>query len=173
MLHFLLYKPLRLYVLCHEITHAISSILIGGKVKAIRITKNAGKITVTKSNLFVAIAPYFIPILPVFITVVWSILSGFSPELKIYSNYFLFILGFLLSFHLLLTVYVIIKGQPDLSLNGFFYSMTFVILGNCLVLTAFLSILFPNIISLTNYIRDSIEGTISNYIKIADIILQK
>lgn len=169
-LHFF-YKPLRLYVLCHELTHAISTIIIGGKVKSLKIGKDAGKITVTKSNLFVATAPYFIPIISVFIILIWSITSLFLPSLKLYSSIWHFLLGFFLSFHLLLTVYVISKGQSDLNINSFLYSLTFIIFGNCLILTLIFSLLFPKNVSFILYIEKSIKNSFYNYTVITNFII--
>lgn len=170
-LHFFFYKPLRFYVLCHELTHAISTIISGGKVKSLKIGKDSGKITVTKSNLFVTISPYFIPIIPIFIAVIWFMISIILPGLKEYRGIFYFLFGFFLSFHLLLTIYVISKGQPDLNINSFLYSLTFVIFGNCLIITLFFSLLFSKNISFLQYLEESIKNSLYNYNQIINFII--
>src|ERR1700681_420898 len=56
------FRPIRTYVFGHELTHALAAWMTGGKVKHFHVSKKGGSVTVTKTNFFVALAPYIIPL---------------------------------------------------------------------------------------------------------------
>ncbi len=89
----LLPKPVRAYVMGHELTHALWGLLFGARVRDLRVTVNGGSVRLSKSNLLITLAPYFFPfytvvvvllrwltglfIYPVPLPVLWVFLTGF------------------------------------------------------------------------------------------------
>ncbi|MBI3191792.1 MAG: M50 family metallopeptidase, partial [Pedosphaera parvula] len=57
----LLPKPMWLYVVGHEMTHALWTWLFGGRVKSLKATSKGGQVVVTRSNFLIVLAPYFFP----------------------------------------------------------------------------------------------------------------
>ena len=55
----LLPKPMWVYVLGHELTHALWTWLFGGKVKGIMVSSEGGHVVVSKHNFLIVLAPYF------------------------------------------------------------------------------------------------------------------
>jgi hypothetical protein len=127
-----------LYVLGHELTHALFVVICRGRVTGFHASTEGGYITTDKSNLFIALSPYFVPL--------WT-LSGagifwalrVSCNLPPYSENVLFwFVGFTWTFHVLWTLWMIIRDQPDLQEQGNFFSLVFIYLANLLVLVAML-----------------------------------
>ena len=58
---------MRTYVFGHELTHALASLAMGGDVLSFKVSKRGGSVSMTKTNFFVALAPYCIPIYTLFI----------------------------------------------------------------------------------------------------------
>jgi len=131
--YLLLPKPMWLYVVGHELTHALWAWLFGARVKAFKITRNGGHVIVSKTNWLITLAPYFFPIY----AVVWGGLFGLLDTL--FSNFMdkawlLFGLGITYTFHLTLTGYVLRARQPDLRREGILFSITVIWLGNLIIL---------------------------------------
>ena len=126
---------LYLYVMGHELTHAIAILLCGGKIKGIKITATQGGYVLTsKTNIFISLAPYFVPFwLLVWMPAVWAI-NYFYP-FSTYTEWFYAGFGFWLAYHLYWTAYSIIQErQPDLFDNGLLFSVLIVMLINCALL---------------------------------------
>src|SRR5512146_2599417 len=60
--HLLFRKPIFTYVIGHELTHALFAMLFGGSVKSLSAGERGGRVTVTKSNFMITLAPYFFPL---------------------------------------------------------------------------------------------------------------
>lgn len=157
LIHVLLYKPLRTYVFGHELTHALASLMLGGRVKSFKVTKRGGSVVLTKTNLFVALAPYCFPIYTAFVILAFCAASFFWPIEK-FHGLFLYALGFSLAFHLFLTVFALLQGQPDMRQGGIFLSVNIVFLSNVIMVVFVLSLLFPQI-SMTRFAKDSFGKT--------------
>src|ERR1700690_2945029 len=56
-LQFLFKKPVLTFVIGHELTHALFALLFGGAVKSIHASDRGGRVTVTKSNFIITLAP--------------------------------------------------------------------------------------------------------------------
>lgn len=166
-LHFLIYKPFRIYVILHELTHAISALLFGGTVKSIKIKKYSGRINVRKVNPIIAISPYFFPTLTFIILGMWHILSLFF-QTKNYTFLLLFFTGFSLSFHLLLTIHALLQGQSDLKIGGILLSLELIILGNCIIIALLISLILP--VSFSKYFNNSIVASFNNYVNTINFI---
>ena len=54
-------KPIRTYVLGHELTHAIWALLMGARVSGLTVRKAGGQVRTSKTNWAITLAPYFFP----------------------------------------------------------------------------------------------------------------
>src|SRR6267142_2104990 len=56
------FRPIRTYVFGHELSHALAAWMSGANVKHFRVSKRGGSVSVSKSNIFIALAPYILPL---------------------------------------------------------------------------------------------------------------
>jgi hypothetical protein len=152
------FRPMRTYVFGHELTHAFFAILSGAKVKKFRVGASGGSVELTKSNVWITLAPYFVPIYATLLTVAYWLAGVFYPMQEFYP-YFMFGVGFTLSFHFSLTHYALKQGQSDLEKFGVFFSGVFILIINCVFLAVLLRVLFPENVSLDQYFRNSVSET--------------
>lgn len=134
---FFLFRPLLSHVLAHELTHALSAILVGGKVTAIHATTSGGSTTVNKSGAFISLSPYVLPFYAAFLAPVYAVSAdSFRPWIA-------GLIGFAYLYHLFLTVYTLLHHQPDLQENGTVFSLIFIVCGNIIVLMLLTLLLWP------------------------------
>ncbi len=129
---------LYLYVLGHELTHAIFVLLHLGRVSDINVSSTGGYITTNKTNLLIALSPYFVPF---WSFVVGSIYIAARLIWKLDGNWdlaFYALIGSTWSFHMLWTLWMIPRDQPDLRENGTFLSLVIIYLANLLLLVLLL-----------------------------------
>jgi len=126
---------LYLYVLGHELTHAIFVILCFGRVSGFSVTLDGGHIITNKSNILIALSPYFVPFWSVITLIVMSPL-GYFNVLPHYEPILFCVLGATWSFHMLWTIWIIPRDQPDLQENGTFFSLALIYLVNVILLSA-------------------------------------
>jgi hypothetical protein len=125
---------LYLYVFGHELTHAAFVLLFRGRVTDIHVSMDGGYITTNKTNLVIALSPYFVPFWSVIVALVYAILR-FSADLKPgWDQVFFAFMGVTWTFHMVWTLWMIPRDQPDLRENGTFLSLVVIYLGNLLVL---------------------------------------
>ena len=154
-------QSLYLYVVGHELTHAIAILLCGGKIGGMKIDLENGSYVVTnKTNIFIALSPYVSPFwMFIWMFVLWS-LNTISP-FPTFHKFFYFGFGFWWIYHIYWTVYSIIQErQPDLFDNGLFFSLMVIVLINFGLLLGIL--LLFNIITTQDY-WDSIRYTLSTW----------
>src|ERR1051325_5540169 len=70
-IYLLLPKPMWVYVIGHELTHALWTWLFGGRVKKFKASGSGGHVVVTKSNFLIALAPYFFPLYAVLVVLIF------------------------------------------------------------------------------------------------------
>ncbi len=129
---------LYLYVLGHELTHAVFVIIFRGKVTEFHVSTEGGYITTNKSNMVIALSPYFVPfwsVVAVFAHLALRHLAGAPPE---WDRWFYAVIGVTWTFHMVWTLWMIPRDQPDLRENGTFLSLVVIYLANLLVLVALL-----------------------------------
>ncbi len=130
-------RLLYLYVLGHEMTHAMFVYVCGGRISAIHFSTEGGYVMTNKSNILIALSPYFVP----FWSAVLISLHGFvSLWAKIPGGGLILtgLLGFTWTFHIVWTVWMIPKDQPDLKENGTFLSLILIIFANLVVFSLIL-----------------------------------
>ena len=129
----LLPKPMLMYVLGHELTHAVWTWLFGGRVKRIKASPSGGHVVVTKTNFLIALAPYFFPLYAVLVILIF--LAGHLIWNWIqFRVWFHLLLGAAYAFHVTLTGQVLLTRQSDITSQGWLFSAVVIYLGNVGVL---------------------------------------
>lgn len=128
------------YVLGHELTHAVFVWAFFGKVTDFKASSQGGYITTTKTNMLIALSPYFVPFWAVVFSLVFAVLKHFlqlSPtwDLVYYSG-----LGMTWTFHIVWTIWMLPRDQPDLKEHGTFFSLVVILLVNLVLLAALLCV---------------------------------
>ena len=134
---------LYLYVLGHELTHILFIRLCRGTVSEWGASIDGGYVTTDKSNILIALAPYFVPLWAALTVGIYACVGVFvdlSPA-ALKSLYAL--LGFFWAFHLLWTLWMIPRDQPDLRENGTFLSLVVIYLANLLILVTLTCLASP------------------------------
>ncbi|MBI5206834.1 MAG: hypothetical protein HY934_03490 [Candidatus Firestonebacteria bacterium] len=164
--HIIFRKPLSIYVFGHELTHAFWTKIFGGDVKDMKVSGEGGEVKISKSNFFISLAPYFFPIYTLIILIIFGILSLVLNNYAQYINYFLFLLGLTLSFHILLTIEMIRTDQPDIKENGFIFSVSLIYFINLVIISALSNLIFIKEYSFLSYIQKSASESQKLYIYI-------
>ena len=143
------------YVVGHELTHAIAAKLCLGKVQTLRVDLNGGYVETDTDNLFIALSPYFVPLwMCVWLLVLWGVNLVYPfPE---WGAWFYAGFGFWWSFHLYWTVWVIPREQPDMLENGLLFSLLLVLVLNIAILLAVLYAF--GVLSPTGYGQDFVTA---------------
>lgn len=114
-------RPMWLYVVGHELTHALWALLFGGRVKAFKATSKGGHVVLTKTNSLITLAPYFFPLYAALWVVLFLGMAWFLGWQR-HLFWFHFGLGLTYAFHLTLTAAVLRVRQPDLEGEGWIFS---------------------------------------------------
>jgi hypothetical protein len=132
-IYLLLPKPMRVYVFGHELTHALWTWLLGGRVKKFNVSATGGHVVVNKSNFAISLAPYFFPLYAILVVLLF--LFGHRIwDWQPYVVWFHLLLGASYAFHLTLTWYILKHSQTDISSQGYLFSAVIIFLGNVAVL---------------------------------------
>jgi len=131
---------LYLYVLGHELTHVLFVVIFRGKVTDFHVSPAGGFITTTKTNLIIALSPYFVPFWAVVFALFYGILKLCVNVNPVCDLVFYGLMGVSWTFHMVWTLWMIPRDQPDLKENGTFLSLVVIFLANLLVLVGLLCV---------------------------------
>jgi len=143
-------RPMRTYVFGHELTHALASIMMGGKIHSFKMSAKGGSVSMSKTNFFVALAPYCVPIYSIALFLAYWAFKYWS-QAPILDDVFLVLLGGSLAFHGSLTWYAMRQNQPDLRKTGTFFSVIFILLLNCWVLLLVSKLIFGDKVQIADF----------------------
>ena len=155
-------KPMRTYVLAHELTHALWAILMGAKIGKMRVTKKGGHVEVSKTNFWITLAPYFFP-LYTFIIISVFFISSLFVNTQSYFNLWLGAIGFTWAFHIIFTIDMLKTQQTDITQHGkifsyiIIYCMHLIFIGTWIVIIG-----SPKIKDLYNVIIDNTFAIYNN-----------
>lgn len=138
-------KPIRTYVLGHELTHALWALLMGARVSGLRVRKSGGQVRTSKTNWVITLAPYFFPFYAVlFITGFFLVHAIWSLTGHMWVLFFLVGLGW--SFHVTFTLMILLTvHQPDVQSQGVLFSVVVIYLMNLLTMTVTATALSPSL----------------------------
>jgi len=132
-IYLLLPKPMWVYVVGHELTHALWTWLLGGRVKKFKASAKGGHVVVTKNNFIIALAPYFFPLYAVLVTLLF-VGGSLVWNWHSYLVWFHLLLGMAYAFHVTLTCHILRSSQSDITEQGYLFSSVVIFLGNVTVL---------------------------------------
>ena len=142
--YLLLPKPMLIYVVGHELTHAVWTWAFGGKVKRFKATSSGGHVVVSKNNPLIALAPYFFPLYVVAV-ILCFVVGDWLWGLSHYRVWFHLLIGAAYAFHVTLTLHVLRNRQSDITRQGYLFSAVIIWLGNAAVLLAGISLLMNRV----------------------------
>jgi len=130
--------PVRTYVLGHELTHALWGLCFGAVPSDVRVSASGGSVKLTKTNVFITLAPYFFPFYTFVVIVVALITYAFLRPLP-FLPLWMFLIGFTWAFHVLFTLETLTQRQPDVKLYGRIFSWTLIFAVNVLLVLVWLA----------------------------------
>lgn len=143
------------YVLGHELTHALAAKICMGKVQSLRIDLNGGYVETDADNLFIALSPYFLPLwMCCWLLILWGV--NFVWPFPQWAAWFYAGSGFWWSFHLYWTAWVIPREQPDMLENGLLFSLLLIMVLNIGILIGVLC--FFGVVTPAGYAHDFIAA---------------
>ena len=137
-------RTMWLYVLGHEFTHALASMLAGGKVSAFKVSAKGGHVITDRVNWWITLSPYFVPIYALIWMGLWLSVDFWHP-LKEWQPILYFGLGVFWCFHLTFTASMMHLGQTDLSSQGLVFSVVVILLINLLFFLVLFTLLAHNL----------------------------
>ena len=126
----------RTYVLGHELTHALWTMLFGGKASGLKVGERGGSVRVSKNNAWITLSPYFFPLYTFIVALVWLFSAWLVPAVKPYAPIFVFWVGMTWSFHLTFTLRFLAYNQPDVREHGRLFSYALIYALNVLSIGA-------------------------------------
>jgi hypothetical protein len=132
-IYLILPKPMWLYVVGHELTHALWTWAFGGEVKKFKASAKGGHVLVTKNNFLIALAPYFFPLYAILVVLMF-VAGQLIWDWHKYEIGFHLLLGAAYAFHITLTWHVLKSNQSDITDQGYLFSTVVIFLGNAFVL---------------------------------------
>lgn len=151
--HLLIIRPVYIYVLSHECVHVLATWLCGGHVVSFSVTPSGGNVVTSKTNFFIELSPYFVPLYTILLGAVYVILKAMDISIPDMSIIFVFLIGFTLAFHFVMTAEVMKMQQSDIAKSGLIFSLVVIFVGNLTVVMAVFSPLFR--ISFFDFIKNS------------------
>jgi hypothetical protein len=130
-------KPMLLYVFGHELTHALWTWLMGGRVRQFRVSRTGGFVVTDTNNFWISLAPYFFPIYSILALLLYGGI-GLFVDVEPYRRLLFAVIGFTWSFHVTFAIWMLWQGQTDLIEHGTFFSMMVIYLVNFLALSVML-----------------------------------
>lgn len=107
----------------HEVVHGLTAIACGGSFRILVVSSQGGMAEVTKSNIFVRLAPYCIPLL---CTTALLLVNMLSPDKKVYG----FILAGTLYGNFARGSFSNLGIQPDIKISGKWLSYPLIFFAN-------------------------------------------
>lgn len=120
-LYFTMPRPVRTYVLAHELTHALWAFLTNVRVLGMKVSKERGSVTLASNNFLITLAPYFFPFYTVLVVIGYYITSVFV-EVESYYQFWLALVGFTWGFHFTFTIGTLMQRQTDIQEYGHLFS---------------------------------------------------
>ncbi len=127
--------PMRTYVLGHELTHALWGLAFGARVSNIKVASSGGSVLLSKSNVWITLAPYFFPFYTAVVAIIALVTRIFVDPLP-WLPAWIFAFGFTWCFHVFFTIHALFQRQPDVLEYGRLFSWSFIWIANALGILA-------------------------------------
>jgi hypothetical protein len=152
--HFLFRKPILSYVVGHELTHAMFTVLFGGSVKAFHVSEKGGQVRITKSNFIITLAPYFFP-LYTYLALAAALIAR-AAGAPSWETVFVLLAGASFAFHIVLTAIFLRTDQNDIREHGAFFSYPLILLFNIMLTALLVRLLLAPDMSFLSYLVNGI-----------------
>lgn len=123
------FRPVKTYVFGHEMTHAIVGLFFGARPSNLKVTVKGGSVQLTKSNVWITLAPYFVPFYTVLVVII-AAMARLCMHTLPFQPAWLFAVGFTWCFHVLFTLKSLGEEQPDVREYGRLFSWELIFLLN-------------------------------------------
>jgi hypothetical protein len=153
----LFWRPLFLYVMGHELTHALAAVLHGGQADDLRVSTKGGMVKVNVSNFLVNLAPYFFPIYTAAAALIYLIAA--EP----YKPVLVALIGFTLAFHFALTLYSLKQHQSDITEVGWLFALPFIVCVNVIITAGVLRLVARESFNLHHFFQDTWVAAQASY----------
>jgi len=158
-LYFTAPRPVRTYILAHELTHALWGALMGAEIYKISVDNDRGFVELSKNNFIITLAPYFFP-LYTFIIIVAYFICGIFFDVEKYNLFWLAAIGFTWGFHLTFTIAALTCHQTDIRQQGHLFSYTVIYLFNVVGICFWVIMVSPATLeTMINQLRDNTVRT--------------
>lgn len=124
-------RPMRSYVLAHELTHALWGWVMGSRVSRLRVKQDHGSVTLSKSNIWIVLAPYFFPFYTVCTVALYGMVNLFV-DMHAYALLWLGLVGLTWGFHVTFTINTLLQRQSDILQYGRLLSYALIYMLNVL-----------------------------------------
>ncbi len=145
-------RPLRAYVLGHELTHALWAWLMGARVSRLRVGAQGGSVNVSHTNFLITLAPYFFPLYTILVMLAYFTAALFHDQ-RAYAPLWLGSIGLTWAFHLTFTVDMLRHRQQDIQDQGHVFSYVVIYLLNVLGICLWIVLVAPP--TLRQYVEQS------------------
>lgn len=131
----LLPNQVKIYVLGHELTHALWGMAFGARVGKLRVGAHGGSVTLSKSNVWITLSPYFFPfwtaVVGAIALIVRCVRFFTHPDMPFpFPWLWMFAVGFTWCFHACFTIKSLMLTQPDVMEYGRVFSWTLILVCN-------------------------------------------
>ena len=131
-------RPVRTYILGHELTHALWGLAFGARVSDLHVGEKSGYVKLSRSNVLTTLAPYFFPFYTFVVIVAALVTYAFLRPLPCLPLW-LFLVGFTWAFHVLFTLDTLATRQPDVKIYGRVFSWVVILIGNIVMVLLWLA----------------------------------
>ena len=135
-------RPIRMYILGHELTHAVWGLMFGARVSDLKVGDAGGSVKLTKSNMLITLAPYFFPFYTMAVVLVAAATRLWLGRLPCPWAW-MFLVGLTWCVHCCFTVQSLIQRQPDILEYGRIFSWTVIAIINVAGVIAWITVTAP------------------------------
>ena len=165
--------PVRFYVLGHELTHAVVGLAFGARVSNLKVGVKGGSVQLTKSNVWITLAPYFLPFWTMVVVLLALVVRGIMyfthPGAPFPAPWaWMFAVGLSWCFHACFTIRSLMQRQPDVQEYGRVFSWTFILI--CNIAGVLLWIVCTTDVSVTALASRLWSHTVSSYTALVVIV---
>ena len=138
----LLPRPVRAYVLAHELTHAFWALLLGDRVGAIAVTRRGGSVRVSRRRFLALLAPYFFPLYTLLVLAAYGVAALYTDPTP-YAALWLAAVGWTWGFHCTFTLSMLAEDQSDIRYAGALLAYVTIYLFNAAGIAMWLAAVTP------------------------------
>lgn len=157
-IHLLFKKPVFTYVIGHELTHALFAFLFGGSVKSIHASARGGRVTITKSNFIISLAPYFFPLYTFLALLLYWTARAVDARGAV-TNMLIVLSGATFALHVTLTAIFLQTDQNDIREEGALFSYPLIFLFNIAFAAFLIQVYLAENMSYLSFLADGIIKT--------------